>query len=138
MSSGKSLFSKGDLKPQPSSPEDVSAFLGKETLFQGKMTFQGMFRVEGRFEGEFFESGTLIVSETAVVNGKIEVNTLVIYGLVEGDVYAKERVEIHSKGKLHGNLFTRILVIEEGGILEGTCKMEERLDKKINSEPLPQ
>jgi len=129
MSSGKSLFTKNDSKLQPASSEEISAFLGKETVFQGKMTFQGMFRMEGKFEGEFFESGTLIVGETAVVKGKIGVNTIVIYGLVEGEVHTKGRVEIHPKGKLHGNLFTPILVIEEGGIFEGNCKMEGKLDK---------
>ena len=129
MSGGKSLFTKSDSKPIPP-PEEISAFLGKETVFEGKMTFQGMFRMEGRFEGEFFESGTLIVGETAVVKGKIGVNTLVIYGFVEGEANVKGRVEIHSTGKLHGSIVTPILTIEEGGILEGHCKMEKKPDKE--------
>jgi cytoskeletal protein CcmA (bactofilin family) len=121
--SGKSLLSKGDPKPD-SLPEDISAFLGKETVFEGKMTFEGVFRLDGKFEGEIFESGTLIVGETAVVKGKIGVNTLVINGLVEGEIHSKGRVEIHSTGKLYGNLSTPIITIAEGGIFEGNCKME--------------
>src|SRR5512147_2845438 len=101
--SSKSLFSKSGAK-LPAVPEEISAFLGKETSFEGKMTFQGMFRLEGRFEGEIFESGTLIVGESAVIKGKIEVHTLIINGYVEGEVYARGRVEIHSAGKLYGNL----------------------------------
>ncbi len=58
MSGAISLFGKGGLKI-PSVPEEISAFLGKETSFEGKMTFQGMFRLEGRFEGEIFESKLL-------------------------------------------------------------------------------
>ena len=96
-----------------------------------------MFRMEGKFEGEFFESGTLIVGETAVVKGKIGVNILVIYGLVEGDVIAKGRVEIHPLGKFHGNLITPILVVEEGGILEGNCKMEGKIQKEDVSHTIP-
>jgi len=118
-----SLFGKGGSK-LPSVPEEISAFLGKETSFEGKMTFQGMFRLEGRFEGEIFESGTLIVGESAMIKGKVEVHTLIINGRVEGEVYAKSRVEIHSAGKLYGNLLTRSLIINEGGIFEGYCKME--------------
>ena len=88
MSGGKSLFTKGSPKPSPSS-EEISAFLGKETVFEGKMTFEGVFRLDGKFEGEIFESGTLIVGETAVVKGKIGVNTIIINGLVEGEVHAQ-------------------------------------------------
>ena len=124
MSVAKSLFAKGGQRPS-SIPEEISAFLGKETSFEGKMTFQGMFRLEGRFEGEIFDSGTLIVGEAAVVKGKIGVHTVIISGHVEGDLYAKGRVEIHSSGRFYGNVLTSSLIINEGGVFEGCCKMEE-------------
>ena len=124
MSGAKSLFAKGGSKP-PMVPEEISAFLGKETSFEGKMTFQGMFRLEGRFEGEIFESGTLIVGESAFIKGRIGVQSIVINGHVEGEIHAKGRVEIHSVGKFYGNLLTQNLIIHEGGILEGYCQMEK-------------
>ena len=127
--SGKSLFTRGGSKSS-TTHEEISAFLGKETIFEGKMTFQGVFRLEGKFEGEIFESGTLIVGESAIVKGKIGVNSIVINGHVEGEVNAQERVEIHSTGKFYGTLFTSILMINEGGILEGHCKMGSPLDQK--------
>ena len=132
---GKSQSSKGNSKPSPP-PEEISAFLGKETAFEGKMTFEGVFRLDGKFQGEIFESGTLIVGESAVVKGKVEVNTLVINGLVEGEVHAKERVEIHTTGKFFGNLSTPIITIAEGGIFEGNCKMEGKPHKKEDLELL--
>jgi len=129
MSGGKSLFTKGG--PKLSSPsEEISGYFGKEVVFEGKMTFEGIFRLDGRFEGEIFESGTLIVGETAVVKGKIEAHTIIINGHVEGEVSAKGRVEIHPTGKFYGNLLTPIFTINEGGIFDGHCKMEGRLDKE--------
>src|SRR3972149_3628378 len=123
MSGGKSLFTKGGSKPSPAS-EEISGYLGKEAVFEGKMTFEGVFRLEGKFQGEIFESGTLIVGETAVVKGKIVVNAIMINGLVEGEGCAKARTEIHAAGKLYGTLVTHALTVNEGGILDGYCKME--------------
>jgi cytoskeletal protein CcmA (bactofilin family) len=120
--SGMIPFKKESSRPSPAH-EEVTAFLGKDTAFQGKMTFEGVFRLEGKFEGEIFESGTLIVGETAVVKGKIAVNSVIINGLVEGEVCAKARTEIHAAGKLYGTLVTQILTINEGGIFDGCCKM---------------
>ena len=138
MSGGKSLFSKSSPTPPPV-PEEISAYLGKETFFEGKMTFEGVFRLDGRFEGEIFDSGTLIVGETASVKGKVGLNTIVVNGVVEGEVYAKTRVEIHSMGKVYGSLSTPTLMINEGGIFEGGCKMEGVFDKKEdNLDLLPQ
>lgn len=122
MSGGKTFFAKPGPKP-PSAPEEISAFLGKETLFEGKMTFQGVFRLDGRFEGEIFESGTLIVGESALIKGKIGVKTIIINGCVEGELHSEERVEIHSTGKFSGTFITPLLVVNEGGFLNGHCKM---------------
>jgi cytoskeletal protein CcmA (bactofilin family) len=143
MSGAKSFFAKGDPKilPLPAS-EEISAFLGKETVFEGKMTFKGVFRLEGKFQGEIFESGTLIVGETAVVRGKIGVSAVVIHGLVEGEIQASARVEIHSTGKFYGNLFAPVFVIHEGGVFDGHCKMdqpsetEERVEEEDKLRPL--
>ncbi len=126
MSGRKSLFKKDSSKTPPASEEDI-AFLGKETVLEGKIDFKGVLRLGGKFDGEI-ECGTLIVGETAIVKGKADINTIVIYGLVEGEIYARERVEIHSTGKLYGNLITPIISINEGGIFEGHCKMERALD----------
>jgi cytoskeletal protein CcmA (bactofilin family) len=138
MSGGKTMFSKssGSSTPTPSS-EEISAYLGKETAFQGKMTFEGVFRLDGKFEGEIFDSGTLIVGETANIKGKIGLQTLVINGRVEGDIYAKTRVEIHATGKVYGTLSAPILTINEGGVFEGSCKMEGGMDKNENPPDLP-
>jgi len=133
MSGARSFFAKGDLKPVPAS-EEVSAFLGKETVFEGKMTFQGLFRLEGKFQGEIFQSGTLIVGETAVVKGKIGVGAVVIHGLVEGEIQAGARVEIHSTGKFYGNLFAPVFVVHEGGFFDGHCKMEQPSETEEKAE----
>jgi cytoskeletal protein CcmA (bactofilin family) len=136
MSGGKSLFAKGSAGAS-SPPDEISAFLGKETVFEGKMTFEGVFRLEGKFEGEIFESGTLIVGETAVVKGIVGVHSLIINGLVEGEIHAIARVEIHATGKVFGNLTTPSLSINEGGIFEGCCKMVGSADKKEEASDIP-
>jgi cytoskeletal protein CcmA (bactofilin family) len=123
------MFTKGGSKPSPNS-EEISGYFGKEVVFEGKMTFEGIFRVDGKFEGEIFESGTLIVGETAVVKGKIEANTIIINGQVEGEVCAKGRAEIHPTGKFHGNLLTPILTVDEGGFFDGHCKMMGEANKE--------
>ncbi len=98
------------------------------------MTSEGIFRLDGKVEGEIFHSGTLIIGETAVIKGKVKVNALILNGMVEGEVTAKERVEIHSRGKLYGTIFTPIFVIQDGGIFEGNCKMGAKSDNESNLE----
>jgi len=103
--------------------EEINVFWGKNSAFNGKIISEGIFRLDGKMEGEIFHSGTLIIGETAVIKGKVEANILTLNGVIEGEVMAKERVEIHPRGKCYGTLSTPILVVQDGGILEGNCKM---------------
>lgn len=114
--------------------EETHVFWGQNCVFDGKMTSEGIFRIDGKVEGEIFHSGTLIIGETAVIKGKLEVNALILDGIVEGEVTAKERVEIYSRGKLYGTIFTPIFVIQDGGVFQGNCRMRTKLDVQRNLE----
>lgn len=104
--------------------EETEVFLGRNSFFEGRVSFGGTFRLDGKVEGEIFSRGTLIMGESAVIKGTLGVSALILNGMVEGEVNAKERIEIHSKGRLYGTISTPILVIQDGGIFEGNCKME--------------
>jgi len=114
--------------------EEIKVFWGKDSAFNGKVISEGLFRLDGKMEGEIFHSGTLIIGETAVIKGKLEANVLTLNGMVEGEVTAKDRLEIHSKGRLYGTISTPVLVVQDGGIFEGNCKMDSKSNKKSNFE----
>ena len=119
----------------PPRTEEVNAFLGRGTTFEGKMTFEGMFRLDGRFDGEIYAGDSLIIGETGEVNAQINVNSLIVNGTLSGSVTAGTRVEIYPPGKVLGDVNTPVLVISEGAIFEGSCKMEKReagRDEKIS------
>jgi cytoskeletal protein CcmA (bactofilin family) len=103
--------------------EEINVFWGKDSLLKGKVNSEGIFRLDGKVEGEIYHSGTLMIGETAVIKGKVEATILILNGILEGEVTAKERTEIQASGKLYGTVFTPIFVIQDGGIFEGNCKM---------------
>jgi cytoskeletal protein CcmA (bactofilin family) len=120
--------------PEKQDSEEISVFWGQNSLFEGKMTSEGIFRLDGKVEGEIFHGGTLIIGETAIIKGKVQVKALILNGTLEGEVTAKERVQIDSRGKLYGTIFTPIFVIEDGGIFEGNCRMRAKSDIESNFE----
>ena len=106
--------------------EGINAFWGKGASLEGKIDSEGIFHLDGNVQGEINHRGTLIIGETAVIKGKVEATTVILNGTLEGEVTAKERLEIHPSGKLFGNILTPIFVIQNGGIFEGNCRMGAR------------
>jgi cytoskeletal protein CcmA (bactofilin family) len=103
---------------------EITTILGKGSAFDGKLTFEGAVRIDGVFSGEIQTDGTLIVGETAEVKAEIKASTIVIEGLVRGDISATEAIEIHAPARVYGNLATPSLVIQKGTVFEGNCRME--------------
>ncbi len=104
--------------------KDEIAFLGSDTVYEGKLTFKGTVRIEGKYRGEIQSDGTLNVGKDAQVDGTLEVGELLLSGHFSGEITAKRRVVVYSSGVLEGILQTPNLLTEEGGIIDGQITMK--------------
>lgn len=103
--------------------DPIATTLGKETVFSGTMRFTSSLKIDGRFEGEIESSGYLHVEEGAQVRANIRVGSVVIGGVVHGNIIATEKLEMLSTGKVYGNVTTSRLKIADGVVFEGKCEM---------------
>ena len=109
----------------------ITAFLGQDTEFEGNLSFKGMVRIDGRFKGEINTEGTLIVGETAVIDSDIHASNVIISGEIRGHIVAGEKIEILSPGKVFGDIEAPSVTINTGVIFEGNCQTQER-DEMVN------
>jgi cytoskeletal protein CcmA (bactofilin family) len=102
----------------------LSGFVGNGTTLTGEANFKGMLRVDGHLSGQVkSEGGTLIVGNNGQVDADIEVAVATIHGAVNGDITASQRLELGRAAKVNGNITTPSLVIEQGAVFEGSCRM---------------
>jgi cytoskeletal protein CcmA (bactofilin family) len=105
------------------SRKKLTAFLDEGSEIEGKYTFSGTVLLNGKFQGEIASQDTLIIGERGVVNARVRAGTLVVNGELVGDVHASERVELAGKARVFGDLESPVIVLEEGVIFEGHCRM---------------
>ena len=120
----------------------LSGFVGSGTNITGEASFKSLLRIDGHFSGRISSpTGTLIVGSGGQVDANVEVAVAQIQGTVNGDIIATQRIELGRAGKVNGNIQTPSLVIEQGGVFEGSCKMIQqkaasekaaRVDRKDN------
>lgn len=102
----------------------LSGFVGGGTVVTGEANFKAMMRVDGHLSGRVHSSsGTLIVGANGKVDANIEVAVAVIHGTINGDIIATQRLELGRAAKVNGNIQTPSLIIEQGAVFEGSCKM---------------
>jgi cytoskeletal protein CcmA (bactofilin family) len=121
----------------------LSGFVGGGTVVTGEANFKAMMRVDGHLSGRVSSSsGTLIVGANGKVDANIEVAVAVIHGTINGDIIATQRLELGRAAKVNGNIQTPSLIIEQGAMFEGSCKMVQMVTsadkaKKERKEDLP-
>ena len=110
---------------------EITALLGRGTRFEGKLYFEGRVRIDGVFKGEIKSDDTLIIGDGAEVHAEIDVATVIVRGgAVHGNVRASQGIEIHSPGKLIGNIHSPSVFIERGVEFQGSCRMDPTDDAK--------
>ena len=113
-----------NVKQRPSAGYETHAEL------TGEITFKDMVRVNGHVAGTVYsKTGTLIVDTGARIDARVDVQVAIVSGTVKGDIIARERVELGPTSKIYGNIWTRSLVIKDGAIFEGVCRMIDEVEK---------
>ena len=96
--------------------------LGKGTQWQGDIhTGATSLRVEGSVEGTIHSEGEVTIAPSGVVTGTIKAKHLIVTGRAEGVFRIEQCLEIHGTGCVEGDVEVGALVVDEGGILQGTC-----------------
>lgn len=103
----------------------LAGLIDHGTELKGELNFKGSFRIEGYFQGKIFSDGMLIIGEKGKVEADVQVGQLIINGEIKGNLQAKERIEVHNRGRVFGTLVTPRLVVEEGAYLEASCQTAE-------------
>ncbi len=103
----------------------VTGLLNSGTKFEGNLSFEGCVRLAGEFKGEIFTKDTLIISEEARVNADIEANSIILSGVLEGNIIAKKQVIMKPPAVFKGSVTTPSLKILEGVVFQGASHMKE-------------
>jgi cytoskeletal protein CcmA (bactofilin family) len=77
----------------------------------------------------------LNLGESAVINGNINAQTVVVRGKVNGNISAKDKIEIKAKAELFGDIRAAKLAMEEGVTFVGKTEVNPNKISPIASLP---
>jgi cytoskeletal protein CcmA (bactofilin family) len=106
------------------SPNDNSKnVLNSDVELKGILKFSGELTFDGKLEGDISSDGTLSLGDNAVVKGNIDVGSVVVRGKINGNIAAKEKIDIKARTELFGDIRAPKLVIEEGVTFVGKSEV---------------
>jgi len=107
-----------------------SLMIGDGVSITGSIKAKDEVTIQGTVEGDI-ECLTLNVSKNGNIKGKIKSNTLIVEGIVDGEINIKDLINIKSDGMVSGKIYYGSIQITEGGKLIGEIDYK---DKNIKQE----
>ena len=97
--------------------------LNSDVEIKGNLRFAGELTFEGKLDGEIQTDGTLHLGDVAIINGNINAANVIVRGKINGNITAKEKIDIKAKTELFGDIRSARLAIEEGVTFVGKTEV---------------
>ncbi len=117
------LFNKTKKMNASDSLESFDTLIGSATKIQGRMVVNKSIRLDGTIEGSIESNAdshvTVAIGNTGLVHGDVRAHRVLVNGQVDGNIYAREKCELHETSKVKGDIHYGLLGIEHGAEILG-------------------
>ncbi len=107
----------------------INSIIGENTHFRGDIRIKGLLRIDGDFEGSIKADSRVLIGKSGRVSCQIEADTVVVGGIVRGDLRVHSKVVLLSTCIVMGSIRTPRIIIEEGVLFHGHCIVSD--DKSV-------
>ena len=101
-------------------PAGKTTFIAGDTELRGNLRFSGAVKVEGRVIGNIdAEEGAVSVGQEGYVEGIIRAPSVLVNGVIVGDVHAFEHLQLDAEARVDGDLYYRFMEMVSGAQING-------------------
>jgi cytoskeletal protein CcmA (bactofilin family) len=101
------------------------ACLGANLVVKGDIVGSEDLQIAGTVEGSISLQGQrLTIEPTGKLHSEVLAREVVIYGIVEGNLNARDRVEIKKDSSVMGHIMTARISIEDGAYFKGRIEID--------------
>jgi cytoskeletal protein CcmA (bactofilin family) len=105
-------------------PAEGSTLIGKSVTIRGELSGTEDLFLDGVFEGSVnLPESRLTVGPNAHVTAELHVRDLIVFGVVDGNVFASGRIELRQTAVLNGDIIASRLSIEESASVRGRVEL---------------
>lgn len=130
------FFSKNNRSDDSAnSPESALSIISPGTVIEGNIFAQGDIRVEGKIIGTLVCKSRLVISSQGVVEGNIDTLKATVAGTINGNLIARELLQVLEAGRITGDVCADKIVTSPGSVINGNLKTGDLAIQAIKNLP---
>lgn len=103
--------------------KDFPTTIGAHSVVQGDMLGRNNCLVLGKVIGNGRVEGSVIVGTDALWRGNIEADNVMVAGEVQGNIAARNQIEVLASARIEGGLTCALIAIASGAFHQGEVRM---------------
>ncbi len=108
------------------SEESKTSTIAMGVEIVGEIKANGNIRIDGTVKGNISLTGKLVVVNTGIIEGDVTCKNAAIAGKFDGKITVDETLVLQETARVHGDIITDKLVVENGAVFTGTCNMDRK------------
>ncbi|MEA2555394.1 MAG: hypothetical protein QOI60_725 [Actinomycetota bacterium] len=109
--------------------------VGAGARLEGNVVSAGSLRIDGQVKGQINAEGDVALSPQSQVEADIRAENVSVAGRFKGNIVVKGKAHLARGGRVDGNITSKTLVIEEGGVFHGQSIMDATAGSTSGSHP---
>lgn len=109
--------------PAATAKPPIESVIGIDDFFDGNYRSERGVRIQGTARGAIESRQYIFVEEGAQVEANLSAEEIRIAGSCSGQIRCQQRLEVTSTGRIKGLVQTAILIVHEGGVIDGELHM---------------
>jgi cytoskeletal protein CcmA (bactofilin family) len=98
--------------------------VGAGARLEGNVVSAGNLRIDGQVKGQINAEGDVALSPRSQVEADIRAQNVSVAGRFKGNIQVKGKAHLARGGRIDGNITSKTLVVEEGGVFHGQSIMD--------------
>jgi len=90
---------------------------------KGNITTKGSIQIDGKIEGDIACGRDITLGKVGAIKGNISVSSMTIEGAVDGNITARDRIELKATARINGDMKAKRFCAAEGVTLAGKIEI---------------
>ena len=122
------MFSnKKEVKQTQERQQEKSSLFGKGSTFTGTIDTAENLRVDGKVIGTINAKAKVVAGPESIIEGNIHAERAEISGEIKGDIEVTDILILRASARIHGDIYTDKLIMDEGASFNGKCKVGDQI-----------
>jgi cytoskeletal protein CcmA (bactofilin family) len=103
----------------------TESVIGPDDFFDGRYRSERGVRIQGNARGSIESRQYIFVESGADVEAELSAEDITVAGSFNGKIECRRKLEVTGSGKVQGQVTTALLVVHEGGLIDGELHMRQ-------------